>query len=190
MPPGPTETVDPVVIGAELVQALQTIVARSVDPLASAVVSITTFHAGEAHNIIADDAEIGGTVRTFEPAVRDLVEDRMRAIAAGIATAHKAKIDVRYNRSYPVTRNHPDETASPSRSRARSSAQANVHPDAPPVMGGEDFSYMLEARPGAFVFIGNGETAGLHNVAYDFNDDIIPIGCSYWARLVETAMPA
>ena len=186
----PHGTIDPIIIGTGLVQALQTIVARSVDPIESAVVSVTKFHAGQAHNIIAETAQIGGTVRTLKPEIRDLIEARIRSLVDGFATAHGATIVLDYNRNYPVTKNHPAETAFAVSVAGEIVGTANVAADAPPVMGGEDFSYMLEARPGAFVFIGNGDTAGLHNPAYDFNDEVIPIGCSYWARLVETAMPA
>jgi hippurate hydrolase len=186
----PHDTVDPVAVGTALVQALQTIVSRSVDPVESAVVSVTRFHVGDAHNIIAETARIGGTVRTLKPELRDLVEMRMRRIVEGMALAHDAEIVIDYDRNYPVTRNHAAETAFAARVAVDVAGAANVDTDTPPVMGGEDFSYMLEARPGAFIFIGNGDSAGLHNPAYDFNDEIIPAGSSYWARLVETAMPA
>jgi hippurate hydrolase len=186
----PHGTIDPIIIGAGLVQALQTIVARSVDPIESAVVSVTTFHAGQAYNIIAETARVAGTARTLKPEVRDLIESRIRSLVEGFAAAHGATITVDYDRNYPVTKNHPAETAFAASVAGEIVGAQNVNVDAPPVMGGEDFSYMLEARPGAFVFIGNGDSAGLHNPAYDFNDEVIPIGCSYWARLVETAMPA
>jgi hippurate hydrolase len=186
----PHGTIDPIIIGTGLVQALQTIVARSVDPIESAVVSVTTFHAGQAHNIIAETARVGGTVRTLKPEISELIERRIRSLAEGFAAAHGATITVDYDRNYPVTKNHPAETAFAASVAGEIVGAQNVNADAPPVMGGEDFSYMLEVRPGAFVFIGNGDSAGLHNPAYDFNDEVIPIGCSYWARLVETAMPA
>jgi amidohydrolase len=186
----PHQTVDPIAVGAALVQALQTIVSRSVDPVRSAVVSVTTFHAGEAHNIIADQAELRGTSRSFDDEVRRVIEQRMRDIAAGIGAAFGAEIVVNYRRGYPSTVNHERETEFAVSVAAEVAGAGNVDALAPPVMGGEDFAYMLEKRPGAFLFIGNGDTAGLHNAAYDFNDEIIPIGCSYWVRLVETAMPA
>jgi amidohydrolase len=186
----PHGTIDPIIVGSSIVQALQTIVSRSVDPIESAVVSVTKFHAGDAYNIIAETAQIAGTVRTLKPEMRDLVEGRFRAIIANLGPAFGAKIALRYMRNYPITRNHPSETAFAAKAAGDVVGARAVDSEAPPVMGGEDFSYMLEARPGAFVFIGNGDTAGLHNPAYDFNDDIIPIGCSYWARIVETAMPA
>jgi amidohydrolase len=186
----PHETVDPIIVGTALVQALQTIVSRSVDPLDSVIVSVTQFHAGFVHNIIAGKAEIGGTVRTLTPANRDRVEQRIREIAAGLGKSFGAAIEVDYDRNYPVTRNHPAETAVAAAVAAGVVGAANVDAHAPAVMIGEDFAYMLEARPGAMVLIGNGDSASLHNPAYDFNDDILPVGSSYWARLAETAMPA
>jgi hippurate hydrolase len=186
----PHDTIDPVVVGAALVQALQTIVSRSADPVESAVVSVTKFHVGDAYNIIAETAQLAGTVRTLKAEMRDLVEARIRRIVEGIATAHDARIVLDYDRNYPVTRNHAAETAFAAKVAADVAGASGVDTDTPPVMGGEDFSYMLEARPGAFIFIGNGDSAGLHNPAYDFNDEIIPAGSSYWARLVETALPA
>ena len=186
----PHIAIDPIVVGTAIVQTLQTIVSRTVDPIESAVVSVTKFHAGEAYNIIAEAAEVAGTVRTLKPEVRDLVEGRIATIVATIAAAHGATATLHYDRNYPVTRNHPAETAFAASIAAGVVGDVNVDAEAPPVMGGEDFSYMLEARPGAFIFVGNGDTAGLHNPAYDFNDDAIPVGCSYWVRLVETGMPA
>jgi len=186
----PQGTIDPVIVGTAIVQALQTIVSRSVDPIESVVVSTTKFHAGEAYNIIAQTAEVAGTVRTLKAEMRDLAERRIREIVAGIAAAHGAAATVDYDRNYPVTVNHAAQTAFAASVASEVVGAARVDANAPPVMGGEDFSYMMEARPGSFIFIGNGDSAGLHNPAYDFNDEIIPIGCSYWARLVETAMPA
>jgi hippurate hydrolase len=186
----PHLSIDPIIVGAGIVQALQTIVSRSVNPTEAAVVSVTRFHAGTARNIIAGTAEIGGTVRTLRAEDRDLAERRLREIVAGIAAAHGATAEVDYDRNYPVTRNHPAETAFAADVAREVVGRTHVDAEAPPMLGGEDFSYMLEARPGAFIFLGNGDSAGLHNPAYDFNDDVIPIGCSYWARLVETAMPA
>ena len=186
----PQGTVDPIVVGSAIVQALQTIVSRSVDPIESAVVSITKFHAGDAYNVIAETAELAGTVRTLMPHIRDLIERRVKTVVEATAAAYGATVAIRYIRNYPVTRNHPEQTAFAAAVAGAVVGPPHVDSAAPPVMGGEDFSYMLEARPGAFIFIGNGDTAGLHNPAYDFDDNVIPIGCSYWARLVETAMPA
>ena len=186
----PHDTIDPIIVASSLVQALQTIVSRSIDPIESVVVSVTEFHAGNAHNIIAQTARLGGTVRTLKPEIRDLAEERMRGLVTSIAAAHGATAVLDYVRRYPVTRNHPAETAVAASVAADIVGASHVTADAPPIMGGEDFSYMLEARPGAFVFIGNGDSAGLHSPDYDFNDEIIPIGCSYWARLIENIMPA
>ena len=186
----PHLAVDPIIVGTAIVQALQTIVSRGINPTNSAVVSVTKFHAGDAYNIIAATAEIAGTVRTLRAADRDFIEKRLHAIVAGIAAAHDATAVVDYDRNYPVTRNHPRQTDFAAGVAGEIVGSGNVDTDTPPILGGEDFSYMLEARPGAFIFLGQGDTAGLHNPAYDFNDDIIPVGCSYWARLVETAMPA
>jgi hippurate hydrolase len=186
----PHGTIDPIIVGTAIVQALQTIVSRAVDPIESVVVSVTKFHAGEAYNIIAQTGQVAGTVRTLKSEMRDLAEKRIREIAAGVAAAYGATITVDYDRNYPVTKNHTTETAFAAKVAREIVGDSRVDADAPPVMGGEDFSYMLEARPGAFIFVGNGDTAGLHNPAYDFNDEAIPVGCSYWARLVETAMPA
>jgi hippurate hydrolase len=186
----PHLTIDPIVVGAALVGALQSVVSRSVDPVKSAVLSITKFHAGETHNVIVERALLGGTVRTLEPQIRDLVEARMRAVIDGIAAAYGATIHFRYQRNYPVTRNHAAPTDFAADVADDVVGADRVDRNAEPLMGGEDFSYMLEARPGAFIFVGNGDSAGLHNPAYDFNDDLIPIGASYWIRLVERAMPA
>ncbi|MCX5514069.1 amidohydrolase [Kaistia algarum] len=184
----PHATIDPILIGTQLVQALQSIVSRSVDPLEAVVVSVTKFHSGFVHNVIPGSADIGGTVRSLTAAMRDLAERRIREIASGIALAHGATIDVSYHRNYPVTRNHPDQTLFAAGVAGEIVGAANVDTDVAPMMGGEDFSYMLQERPGAFIFMGNGDSAGLHNPEYDFNDEALPIGSSYLARLVETAL--
>lgn len=182
--------IDPVNIGCQLQQALQTIVARNVDPLESAVVSLTMFHAGDAMNIIPQTAKLAGTVRTLKPEMRALVKQRMQVICDGMAQMHGARVTLRYADGYPVTVNHEDQTRFATSVAREISGSAAVDDNTPPTMGGEDFSYMLEARPGAFIFVGNGDTAGVHHPAYNFNDDAIPTGVSFWARLVETAMPA
>jgi amidohydrolase len=186
----PHRTIDPVFVSAQLVNAFQGIVSRNADPLESLVISVTQFHAGDAQNVISQKAELGGTVRTLNKDMRDFAETRMKEVAAGIATAYGAEIDIRYHRNYPVTFNHEHETDFAIQIASGLSGAANVDTNTPPVMGGEDFSYMLEARPGAFIFIGNGETAYLHHPEYDFNDDIIPHGVSYWVSLAETALKA
>ncbi|MGN6549881.1 MAG: M20 aminoacylase family protein [Pararhizobium sp.] len=186
----PNRTVDPIVIGAEIVGALQTIASRSADPIGSVVVSVTKFNAGFAHNVIPQAAELAGTVRTLTPDMRDLAEERLRALVEGLAAAHGARATIHYHRNYPVTFNHEGPTDFAAKAAAAIAGPGNVTTEIPPMMGGEDFSYMLEARPGAFVFIGNGDTAGLHHPAYDFNDEVIPHGVSYWVRIAEEALPA
>ncbi|OBQ57955.1 M20 aminoacylase family protein [Mesorhizobium erdmanii] len=186
----PHGTIDPIVITSQLVGALQTIASRSTDPVEAVVVSVTKFHAGDAYNIIPESAEIAGTVRTLRKEIAKKSEERIRTICDGLATAFGARIEVDYQANYPVTFNHADETVFASDVAANVAGDAHVHRGIQPVMGGEDFSYMLEARPGAFIFIGNGDTAGLHNPAYDFNDEAIPHGMSYWVKLAETALAA
>jgi amidohydrolase len=180
---------DSVLVGAQLITALQSIVARSVDPLESAVISICEFHAGNARNVIPQSAELRGTVRTLTPGVRALVEKRVREVVAGVAQMTGAKIDLDYVSGYPVTVNHAAQTDVATQVAKEIAGDANVH-EMPPMMGAEDFSYMLEARPGAFIFCGNGNSAGLHHPAYNFNDDAIVFGTSYWVKLVENALAA
>jgi hippurate hydrolase len=180
----PHSTVDPVTVTAALIQAVQTIVSRNVDPLKSAVVSITTIHGGDAFNIIPSTMTLTGTVRTLEEGVRDLVEKRLRKAVAGIADAFEAKAELDYIRNYPVTVNHPEQVEKAVRAAVEVSGAANVTTDIPPSMVGEDFAFMLGAVPGAFIFAGNGPSAGLHSPKYDFNDELIPYGCSYWTTLV------
>ncbi|OLP53675.1 amidohydrolase [Rhizobium rhizosphaerae] len=184
----PHRTIDPIVIGAQIVGALQTIASRTADPLSSVVVSVTKFNAGFAHNIIPEQAVLAGTVRSLKDETRDMAEARIRALAEGIATAHGATARVRYERNYPVTVNHAEETQHALEAARAIAGPAQVAGTIEPMMGGEDFSYMLNARPGAFIFIGNGESAGLHNPAYDFNDEVIPHGISYWVRLAESRL--
>ena len=184
----PHQAVDPIVIGSQIVTALQTIVSRSADPVESVVVTVAKFHGGEVSNIIPEQVELGGTVRTLKNEVAALARERMHTICDGMASAYGATIRVQYAAGYPVTVNHPEETNFAADVAAVVSGEAQVHRAIQPVMGGEDFSYMLEARPGAFIFIGNGDSANLHHPAYDFNDDIIAHGMSYWVRLAETAL--
>ncbi|MEK1889477.1 MAG: M20 aminoacylase family protein [Phyllobacterium sp.] len=186
----PHRTIDPVVIGAQLVNALQTIVSRGTDPLDSVVLSVTKFHAGDAHNIIPQRAELAGTVRTLRPEMRDFAERRLTEVADGVASALGASASVHYARNYPVTFNHERETSFAAQTARTIAGNNGVNEEVAPMMAGEDFSYMLEARPGAFIFIGNGDSASLHNPSYDFNDDAIPHGISYWVKLAESALPA
>jgi amidohydrolase len=181
--------IDSVMVGAQLITALQSIVSRSVDPLESAVISICEFHAGNARNVIPQTAVLKGTVRTLTTKVRELVEKRIREVVAGVAQITGAKIDLVYERGYPVTVNHAAQTDVATQVAKEIAGEANVH-ETPPMMGAEDFSYMLEARPGAFIFCGNGNSAGLHHPAYNFNDDAIVFGTSYWIKLVENMLAA
>jgi amidohydrolase len=181
--------IDSVMVGAQLITALQSIVSRSVDPLESAVVSICEFHAGNARNVIPQTAVLKGTVRTLTKKVRELVEKRVREVMAGVAQITGARIDLTYERGYPVTVNHAAQTDVAIQVAKEIAGDANVL-ESPPMMGAEDFSYMLEARPGAFIFCGNGDSAGLHHPAYNFNDEAIVFGTSYWIKLVENTLAA
>ena len=153
------------------------------------MISICEFHAGNARNVIPQTATLRGTIRTLTPEVRKLVEKRVREVVAGVAQITGAKIDLHYKRNYPVVNNHAAETEVARRIAKEVAGEANVH-EMPPLMGGEDFAYMLEARPGAFIFCGNGDSAGLHHPAYNFNDEAIVFGTSYWVKLVEEQLAA
>jgi len=185
----PHKCIDSVLVGAQLITALQQIVSRNVDPLDSAVISMCEFHAGNARNVIPQTAELRGTVRTLTPEVRALVQKRVREVVAGVAQITGAKIDLAYQRGYPVTVNHAAQTDLATQIAREVAGDANVH-ETPPLMGAEDFSYMLEARPGAFIFCGNGDSAGLHHPAYNFNDEAILYGTSYWIKLIENTLAA
>ncbi|ACM37937.1 MULTISPECIES: M20 aminoacylase family protein [Rhizobium/Agrobacterium group] len=181
----PHRAIDPIAIGAQIVTNLQLIAARSANPVRSVVVSVTRFQAGTTHNIIPEQAELTGTVRTHDDETQDMAERRIREIVAGVASAHGAEADVIYERPCPVTANHPEETDNAARAAIDIVGEGNVNTDVAPSMAGEDFAFMLKARPGAYIMIGNGNTAGLHNPAYDFNDEAIAYGISYWVRLAE-----
>jgi hippurate hydrolase len=185
----PHKCIDSVLVGAQLITALQSIVSRSIDPLDSAVISMCEFHAGNARNVIPQTAELKGTVRTLTEEVRSLVEKRVHEVVAGVAQITGARIDLVYERGYPVTVNHASQTDRATQVAKEIAGENNVH-ETPPLMGAEDFSYMLEARPGAFIFCGNGDSAGLHHPAYNFNDEAIVYGTSYWIKLVESTLAA
>ena len=186
----PHLSIDPVLISAHVIIALQSIVSRQIDPLKSLVVTVATIHGGTASNVIPGDVTLTGTVRTLLPETRDFAQKRLTEVAQATAQVHGATAEVIYHRGYPVTFNHENETDFAVGVASAVVGANAVNADAPPHMGAEDFSYMLEARPGAFIFIGNGDTAGLHNAAYDFNDEIIPYGISYWVGLAEKALAA
>ena len=185
----PHKSIDPIVAGSAVVMSIQTIASRNADPLQSVVVSVTKFLAGTAYNIIPEEVELAGTIRTLNADMRKLAVDRLRKIVESVAAAHDVTADFQHMPNYPVTFNHAAETEFAGDVAAAVSGGDAVDRNVPPTMGGEDFSYMLEARPGAFIFMGNGDTAGLHHPAYDFNDEAIPHGVSYWVRLVETSLP-
>ncbi len=187
----PQDCVDSTLVASQIVVALQSIVARAVDPLKQAVVSITSFRtSSEAFNIIPARVQLRGTVRTLDEGVRDQIETRLCELVQGIAAAYGATAKIAYRRNYPVTVNDADRADFAGRVAMEIAGEDRVDTDRPPVMGGEDFSFMLNARPGAMIWIGNGAGAALHHPEYDFNDEIIPAGCSYWVRLVERALPA
>ncbi|MDP2063848.1 MAG: M20 aminoacylase family protein [Phaeovulum sp.] len=185
----PHETIDTTLVAAQIVVAMQSIASRNVDPLKQVVVSICTFRTeSEAFNVIPQTVLLRGTVRTMDPAVQDFVEARVKALAEGTAAAFGATAKVDYQRGYPVTMNAPENTE-----HAVKVAQAvsgRVDADTAPLMGAEDFSFMLNARPGAYIFLGNGDTAMVHHPAYNFDDNAIPFGSSWYAGMVEERMPA
>lgn len=189
----PHQGADPVVAGSALVQALQTIPSRTLDPLDSAVVSVTRFHAGDAYNAIPERAVLGGTVRAFRPEVQERVETTMERICNGIAAGFGVQVALDYRRGYPPTVNSATEAEICRAAAISVAGRDNVRTDLRPSMGAEDFSFILQEKPGCYVWLGNGLGEGgcmLHNPHYDFNDDILPIGASYWARLVEQVLKA
>ena len=188
----PHTGIDPVVAAAALVQALQSIASRNVDPIESSVVSVTQIHAGDTWNVIPDAAVLRGTTRAFKPEIQDLIERRMREICSGVASTYGAQVKLRYERRYPPTVNAPRETEVCASVLERMVGAENVV-RVPPTMGSEDFAFMLQAKAGCYVFVGNGPGAGgcmLHNPHYDFNDEVLPLGASYWANLVEHILAA
>jgi hippurate hydrolase len=197
----PHRGVDPVMVAVHIAQAWQTIISREKNPLDTAVLSITQIHAGSATNVIPDEAVLVGTVRTFSSEVLDLVERRMNEIAAAVAAGFNASIDFGFKRNYPPLVNHAQQTAFAVEAMKAVAGSDQVDTNVEPTMGAEDFAYMLQAKPGCYVFLGNGDgdhrAAGhglgpcqLHNASYDFNDELLPIGASYWVRLVEMSLPA
>lgn len=184
----PHTAVDPIVTSAQIILGLQTIASRTTDPTDSLVVSVTQISAGDSHNIIPECVDLIGTVRSLRNEVAQRAEERMRAICTNIAAAHGAEAELDYRPSYPITFNHAAETVLAAAVASEVAGADQVDSNVSPVMAGEDFSFMLQARPGAMIFLGNGDSAGLHNPNYDFNDNAIPFGVSYWVRLAETAL--
>jgi hippurate hydrolase len=179
---------DGVLVATQVVQALQAIVARNVDPLDNAVISVTTIHGGDAYNVMPARVELTGCVRTFRDGVQELIERRIREVGAAVCAAHGARFELDYRRYYPATVNTEAEVGRAAAAAAE--VGARVDQALRPIMGSEDFSFMLRERPGAFIGIGNGASAGLHTPRYDFNDAILPLGARYWVRLVERELPS
>ena len=182
--------VDTILVGAQIINQIQSIVSRNVDPLEAAVITITVFQGGTTDNVIPQTAILRGTARSLTPKVRDQLESRLQQMVTATAQAYGATAKLTYQRDYPVTRNHEQQTVFATAVAGEVAGPERVNDRTPPVMGAEDFSYMLEARPGAMIFVGNGNSAGLHHPRYDFNDEVIPVGTSYWVRLVERALAA
>ncbi|MQY41074.1 amidohydrolase [Epibacterium sp. SM1969] len=184
----PQEVIDTTVMASQAVLSLQTIASRNVDPVEQLVVSVTSFEtSSKAFNVIPQRVHLRGTVRTMDKAVRDLAEERVSAICNGVAATFGGSVEVKYNRGYPVMVNTDAQTEFAAEVAASVSGSCD---DAPLIMGGEDFAFMLEERPGAYILVGNGDTAAVHHPEYNFNDDAIPAGCSWWAEIVEQRMPA
>ncbi len=186
----PHECNDPMIVAAQLITAFQSVVSRNTDPLRSLVISTCKIQGSDATNVIPQVVTMGGTVRTLSAEVRDLAEQRLREICEHTGKAFGADVTLEYERGYPVTVNHAAQTEFAAGVARDVAGDAMVDAGIDPIMGAEDFSYMLEARPGAFVFLGQGDGPICHHPEYDFNDEIIPVGASFWARLVEKAMPA
>jgi len=196
----PHRGIDPVMVAVQIAQGWQTIISREKNPLDTAVLSITQIHAGSATNVIPDEAVMIGTVRTFSTDVLDLIERRMHEIAQGLAAGFNATVDFTFKRNYPPLVNHPAQTAFAIEAMRAVVGSDNVDTNVEPTMGAEDFAFMLQEKPGCYVFIGNGDgdhrhhghglgPCQLHNGSYDFNDHLLPIGASFWARLVEMSLP-
>ena len=186
----PHETKDPIMAACAIAQAFQTIVSRNNAARDDLVISVTQIHAGNVDNVIPDMAYLNGTIRTFDPRVQEMVKSRMEAIVAGHAASFDVEAKFDYVVGYPATINHPGKAGFAAEVAREVSGSDNVEADAGREMGAEDFAYMLQARPGAYLFLGQGPGAGLHHPEYDFNDDVAPIGASFFARLVERAQPA
>ena len=195
----PHNSVDPIMVAVQIAQSWQTIVSRNKNPLDAGVLSITQIHAGSATNVIPDAATLIGTVRTFTVELLDLMEQRMRDIATHTAAAFGAKVEFNFKRNYPPLINHVKETAFAVEVLQDMVGAANVNAQVEPTMGAEDFAFMLQVKPGCYVFLGNGEgehrdmghglgPCNLHNPSYDFNDDLLPIGATYWVRLAEALL--
>jgi hippurate hydrolase len=187
----PHQGIDPVVIAAHIVTGLQSIASRNVDPLDAVVVTVTQIHAGDTWNVIPEEVLMRGTARSFKPEVQTLTETNLKRIAKKVADAYGATAEVRFLHCYPATVNSAEETATAARVAEAVVGPKMVKHDVTPVMGAEDFSFMLQKKPGSYIWLGAGEDQpNLHSPHFDFNDEILPIGASYWARLVEETLRA
>jgi hippurate hydrolase len=186
----PQETRDPIPAAVAMVQAIQTIVTRDRDPLDDLVISVTQIHAGSADNVIPDRAYVGATIRTFSPTVQAMVHRRLREVAEGVAAAHGLRAEVEIEMGYPPTVNEAQSTAFATGIAREVAGEGAVIADRRREMGAEDFAYMLVERPGSYLFLGQGEGPGLHHPGFDFNDRVAPVGASFFARLIERALPA
>jgi amidohydrolase len=188
----PESGVDPVVVAANIVMALQTVVSRNTGAIDALVISVTQIHGGEAYNVIPESVVLRGNVRAYRPEVVDRIGPAIQRVVDGVAATYGAKAKLDFRMIYPPLVNHPQETLIAAAAAAEVVGEANVNRDMPPRTASEDFSYMLQARPGAFIFIGNAGTDGgcdVHNPNYDFNDAIIPLGASFFAKLIEGQLP-
>ena len=181
----PHQGIDPMVVGAHMVMALQTITSRNLNPRDALVLSVTQFHAGHAFNIVPDQITLRGTCRVFDPGIQQSLPERISRIMDGVCATFGATAELNYISGYPATINDPEQAAVAADVAERLAGADRVDRAPRPVMGAEDFSYMLNQRPGAYIWAGNGDTAGVHHPDYDFNDDLLPHGASYWAQLVE-----
>jgi hippurate hydrolase len=191
----PDQCIDPIVIASQVVTALQTIPSRNTHPVDSVVISVTQIHAGDAYNVIPDSVQMHGTVRTFQPETRKEIPSSMLRVAEGVCAAYGGTCELNYMSGYPATINSVAETEISAKAVVDLLGEENIIRNPTPSMGGEDFSYMLEARPGCYVWLGIGPGKGeagcmLHSSSYDFNDDVLPTGASYWVKLVENELPA
>jgi amidohydrolase len=186
----PHATIDPLIVAAQMTTAMQTVVSRNVDPLRPAVVSVTVIEVGEAFNVIARTARLKGTLRALDTETRKFLPERLNQFVPAFAESFGATAKFTYHPGYPVTVNAPAQTDFAALVAAQVVGEDRVDTAVDATMGGEDFSFMLEVRPGAYIFLGNGNSSELHTDTYDFNDNILPIGASYWARLAETALAA
>ena len=183
----PHQTIDPVVTAAHIITALQSLASRNTEPTDSVVVSVTVLRGGETFNVIPDEVVLKGTARTLTPESRDRIERDIARVAAGVAEGFGAAAETAYHRTYPPTVNTAAEAETAARAAAAVAGAGNVHRDLPPTMGGEDFAFMLEQKPGCYLWLGNGPGEGgcmLHNARYDFNDEALPVGVAYWVSLV------